>query len=81
MEKMNAGYTILKEELTDDRGGICFGRKPSKYTEDGYEYVTWMFNKDGDKYDYFWGHYLIGRLRALQDYHERLASEYARMEG
>ena len=77
----NAGYIITRWEEFDHEGllGIAFGERPSKFSPDGKQYVTWMYRHDEGKTDYFWGHYFEHEANALKDYHERLLREYERM--
>lgn len=70
----NAGYNIIAHEMFDNKYGIALGVKGSAYGE---EYVTWMY-RAADTPDYFWGHYYMEKDKAWADYHERLATEYAR---
>ncbi len=80
MVKMNAGYHILKEEIYDVAEGIhgiALGYRATPHTE----YVTWGFTQTEKDISYYWGHYFNDWAKAYKDYHERLASEYARMEG
>lgn len=74
----NAGYTITRHEVFDHDGllGIALGERPSRFSPDGKEYVTWMFRYDEGEYDFFWGHYFMKESSAMKDYHERLLKEY-----
>lgn len=75
----NAGYDIIRAEAyeTDQRGcqyQIVLGHNPQSGM-----YVTWECNSHPDGVrDYFWGHYIPDREKALADYHRRLLEHYER---
>ena len=73
MEK-NAGYTIQHTVLFDNGSGFALGENPKAPAP----FVTWQFNDDFGRRDYFWGHYHADRATAEQDLSARV-SDYKRL--
>ncbi len=81
----NAGYEIIMmeaySELEDGRFGIALGRRPSSFPQvsgEPYQYVTWGYTeRDDQPISFYWGHYVIHKDAAYEDYHNRLAMEYS----
>lgn len=82
---MNAGYEIVMmeaySELEDGRFGVALGRRPSSFPQvsgEPYQYVTWGYTESADRpISFYWGHYSLHKDAAYEDYHNRLAREYA----
>ena len=77
----NAGFEIIIAETFNAKEGlgIAMGRRESKYAPEGFEYVTWEYRDEDNRRNYFWGHYTMSGTDAVEDYHDRLSTEYRRL--
>lgn len=84
MPEKNEGYEIIAVEVyretnSGQQDRIVLGRMTTRF---GTKFVTWSSTiwplKDGNKIDYFWGHYFEDGAAAYADYHKRLLEKYER---
>ena len=47
----NQGYVIRQSVLFDNGRGFALGEHPRE------GFVTWQFTQEGNRRDYYWGHY------------------------
>lgn len=74
---VNAGYTIIQAEYTDNESGYAIAKNE-------HNYVTWWFHVSEVRIDYYHGHYIPikadspfkSRAEAYKDYHSRLTEAY-----
>ena len=67
----NQGYVIRQSVLFDNGRGFALGEHPRE------GFVTWQFTQEGNRRDYYWGHYYDDGAAAEKDYADR-AADYQR---
>lgn len=65
----NADYTIRRSVLFDNGSGFALGENPDAPAP----YVTWRFNDEKGRRNYYWGHYHNTKEDALNDFGIRVA--------
>lgn len=66
---INQGYMIRQAVFFDNDTGVALGENPKAPDP----YVTWRFTKDGDRLDFFWGHYNKNPEIAEKNFQNRVA--------
>ncbi len=64
-------YEIIKSEEYEKGSEIVLGHNPNNEIS---PYVTWCCK---NKNDYYFGHYIKNKNKALEDYHTRLKEKYS----
>lgn len=68
--RKNCDYIITYAYRLNEKEEIVLGKKQiGEWTE----FVTWMCNNQGQ--NYFWGHYFVNEIDALEDLVERIKKE------
>jgi len=67
--KINRGYEIKRSVLFENDTGFALGHNPKAPNP----FVTWKFNEENGRKDYYWGHYKNDLETATRDYEIRIA--------
>lgn len=65
---INQGYTIRQAVTFDNGCGFALGENPKAPNP----YVTWQFQKDGDRLDFYWGRYHNDLRKAEANFRQRV---------
>ena len=65
----NIGYQIKRSILFESGTGFVLGESPTNLAP----FVTWKFNEENGKRNYYWGHYKTSLETATKDYENRIA--------
>lgn len=71
--EVNAGYEIKKSVFFENYTGFVFAHNKNAPQP----FVTWKFNEENGKRNYYWGHYFNDENRAKADLDIRVSSYYA----